>query len=290
MRLEGQFFSEEHERKFAVGRTLHRRGGPAERLCGARTRFGGTCRQRCLSGHNRCLRHAGPHAARQLRERQLRDLATGRISVAEFKRQERRREVNRLHDAWKRDPWLPGSTIDLGEHETRFQIESGLARLGLPVAPAVLDWLRWKYRRLQIDARRDSEWARVRLEEYPRRKEAAGSPPYDAALNSTHASEAPWAANTPLPGSKRLRPDSILGRKARLKERELPAVGILQQDDERLAHFHFQNREVLGPLLARCRSAKERDAVIAALWRYLEAPERDGGRWQALVMQLRTRD
>ena len=68
------------------------------------------------------------------------------------------------------EPWRPGQTIDLGAFEERFLIESGSARLGaaVRVPPAVLDWLRWRYRRLKIDRKRDEEWLRVLREDYPR--------------------------------------------------------------------------------------------------------------------------
>ena len=112
-------------------------------------------------GGVRCLRHAGPKAAAAHRERQLAGLRTGRVTPEVFARAEARRARNRLLDRWKRNPSLPGATIDLGADESRFQ--DALAACGVQSGtdlPAVMDWLRWRFRRTMIDRLNADAWAR----------------------------------------------------------------------------------------------------------------------------------
>lgn len=156
------FKSETQRENFLEAARLHRRGGPLATQCGAKLRTGRVCTQLPLVGGLRCLRHAGPDAARAHRERQLFGLQTGRVSPAEFARAEARRARNGLVEGWKRNPSLPGRTIDLGLHEAAFV--AGAAALGLDVGtllPALSDWLRWRFRRYQLDRRDDAKWARV---------------------------------------------------------------------------------------------------------------------------------
>lgn len=133
------FNDETHQTSFEEGRALARRGGPLAPVCGAKTRDGGHCRHAPLVGGARCLRHAGPKAARQYRERQHEAMRAGKISYAEFARSEAKRGANRLRDQWKKDPWVPGSTIDLGEHEMAFQGELQHWNGSCLLAPAILD-------------------------------------------------------------------------------------------------------------------------------------------------------
>lgn len=115
----------------------------------------------------RCLRHAGPKAAAEHRDAQKRAFETGRISAEVWNRAEARRSANRLSRRWKKDQWVSGSTIDLGAHEGPLQEAlGGVDSAGLP--PAVLDWLRWRYRRTQIDRQDDTGWHRA-LRHQPRR-------------------------------------------------------------------------------------------------------------------------
>lgn len=151
------FQSSDHARKFDAGRALVCRGGQLQAICGARTRSGAPCQSAPLKGHWRCLRHAGPKAARQLRDRQLRALALGKLSIAAFARLEARREANRLRRLWKRDPWVAGATVDLGGHEPAFAEAIGPRLSAFP--PALSDWLRWKYRRFQLDTRDEQRWS-----------------------------------------------------------------------------------------------------------------------------------
>ena len=109
-----------HSERFVAAARQVQRGGPLAAVCGARTRTGAACAQEPLAGGVRCLRHAGPRAAAAHRDSQLAGLRTGRVTPEVFARAEARRARNRLVDAWKRNPSVPGSTIDLGPDEGAF--------------------------------------------------------------------------------------------------------------------------------------------------------------------------
>src|SRR4051794_33000312 len=111
------FIDASHQAAFESARDQHRRGGGLAKCCGAKTRNGGSCMLPPLEGQTRCLRHAGPNGARRYRDRQLQELAAGHLDPAVFAKAERRRAVNRLKYLWKKNPWVPGATIDLGIHE-----------------------------------------------------------------------------------------------------------------------------------------------------------------------------
>lgn len=274
MALARGFLSEEHEDAFVSARAGHNRGGAWRRVCGASTRGGGVCQQPPLSGHTRCLRHAGPKAAQALRLRQIAELAAGRLTPAEFERRELRRAANRTRETWKRDPWAPGRTIDLGDHEERFQVESGVAAAGVPIAPAVLDWLRWRYRRLQIDRQRGNEWVRVIHEEYPRRLRDAGPAPVHSDPRAATGIQPLWSASSPPVGSRRLgedrpRPPAPTRNGNTMKPDRLDNIEVRE---DRLAEVAYQQRDVLAPLLALCFGAGEQRALIRALAIYLDRP------------------
>lgn len=155
---------------FEAAARLYRRGGPLSSTCGARSKTGRSCTQVPISGSARCLRHAGPEAARVHRQNQLAGLRTGRVSPAEFARAEGRRARNRFVHGWTRNPSLQGQTIDLGPNEGRFQ--AALSALGVipgTALPALLDLLRWRFQRLQLDRPNDGAWTRAVLTDLPRR-------------------------------------------------------------------------------------------------------------------------
>ena len=131
--------------------------------CGVRTRTGQVCTQIPINeGKGRCLRHCGSDAALAHRDAQLRQMQTGKTSPAEFARAEARRARNRLTNGWKKNPSLPGKTIDLGGHEGAF-LDAARA-MGVDVGglyPAQADWLRWRYQRTQIDRTADAAWTRA---------------------------------------------------------------------------------------------------------------------------------
>ena len=170
MPLPPGFKSETQRENFLEAARLHRRGGPLSIACGARSKTGRTCTQVPITGSLRCLRHAGPDAARVHRQNQLAGLRTGRVSPAEFARAETRRARNRLVEGWKRNPSLPGQTIDLGPNEGRFQAALGALGVAPGTAlPALMDWLRWRFQRLQLDRPNDAAWTRAVLTDLPRR-------------------------------------------------------------------------------------------------------------------------
>ena len=292
MKLTGGFYSDVHAAKFMARAESARRGGPDSRICGARTRSGGVCQQPPLVAHTRCLRHAGPHHARLHRQRQLQAFARGKLPLEAFERFEARRAVNALRNAWRRDPWTPGQTIELGEHEERFQTESGLARLNEPVAPAVLDWLRWRYRRLQVDRRRDIEWARVVREEYPRRVRDAGPAPAEYDSTAQGVSSPRWTAGAPSSRSKRLRDDAPhLPPAAARAAGKSSSVDDIDVSKEVLARVAYQQRDVLAPLLSLCAGPREQGMLIRELAIYLDRPTDLAAvqSWTSLVSMLRGR-
>lgn len=259
--------------------------------CGARTRNGGNCRHAPLAGHNRCIRHAGPKAARAFRQRQFNDMQAGRISYAEFARNEAKRAANRLRDQWKKDPWVHGRTIDLGEHEMAFQGElfhwNGSRRL----APAILDFLRWKFRRLQIDRSQNEAWALLLRDELPRRVREAGDPPAGWTEQSEGPAPAPWrAAGAPVFGKRGRRDMARAKREA--EPNVLPAPSNLAAFDANVvANIVRDCRDVLTPLLALCATDDERSGLVAALVQYTRAPALRGAReaWLKAVATLRER-
>lgn len=201
------FVDYEHQARFEEGRAEYRRGGPMAPLCGATSRVGGLCRHAPLEGHNRCLRHAGPKAARAHRQRQFEAMQAGKISYAEFAKAEAKRAANRLRDQWKKNPWISGSTVDLGEHEMPFQGDMqhwvGADRA---IPPAVMDWLRWRYRRFQIDRSKNEDWATLLRDELPRRLRDAGAAPPGW---SEAAGEVPaWGLGDKQPSYKRTKVDA----------------------------------------------------------------------------------
>lgn len=165
------FKSETQRENFLAAAKLHQRGGVLSPICGARTRTGTICTQVPISeGKGRCQRHCGPDAARAHRETQLRQLQTGRTSPEDFARAEARRARNRLTNGWKKNPSLPGQTIDLGASEGAFL--DALRALGADVdtlLPAVRDWLAWRYQRTQLDRTADGAWTRAVRVDLPKR-------------------------------------------------------------------------------------------------------------------------
>jgi len=157
------FKSETQRENFLAAAKTHQRGGPMSARCGVRTRTGQVCTQIPISeGKGRCLRHCGADAARAHRDAQLRQMQTGKTSPAEFARAEARRARNHLTNGWKKNPSLPGQTIDLGAHEGAFW--DAARALGVDVGglyPAQADWLRWRYQRTQVDRTADAAWTRA---------------------------------------------------------------------------------------------------------------------------------
>jgi hypothetical protein len=168
------FKSETQRERFLEAGKPHHRGGPLARTCAARLRTGGVCTQLALAGEARCLRHGGPDAARRYRERQKAGLEQGSVTAGEWARAEAKRARNALTWAWRKDPRLPGRTIDLGPDEVVFAASA--ADMGVDVDalyPALADWLRWRWRRYQKDRPDAVRWHKAVREELPRQRAAA---------------------------------------------------------------------------------------------------------------------
>ncbi len=131
------------------------------------------------------------------------------MSAEEWNRAEARRAANRLGDQWKKKPWLPGSTIDLGAHESAFR--DALGAVGVDtLPPAVADWLRWCYRRMQIDRQNEEAWHKALTQDLPRRVADAGPRPTDVRGRDSKPDVAPrmWAvgAEQEADASRRVSP------------------------------------------------------------------------------------
>lgn len=298
------FYSPEHEAAFFAARDRHAAGGPEARICGARTRTGKTCENIPLKGHRRCLKHCGPHAARGFRERQRQKFLSGKLSAEEWHRAEARRAINRLGRKWGKDPWVPGATIDLGAHEAAFREALRQHRIepdGLP--PAVADWLRWRYRRYQIDRADGSKWADVMSVRLPERLRKVGPGPRSGTSETRGISPDPLFAppfKTP-PGaspddwrSKRHQPDLPKGPpKARQRKQLGPGKprkdgNMDERERDELAGFAFQYRDTLGPLFEHCTTENDRLGVIRALRNVVTHPGDAGlhAHWAGILRKL----
>jgi hypothetical protein len=265
------FIDNEHQEAFEAARADHRRGGALAKCCEARTRGSGTCKQPPLKNHTRCLRHAGPHAARRHRDNQLRELALGRLDPAVFAKSEIRRAANRIRDTWKNNAWIEGSTIDLGTHENAFR--SALAAFGWrpnDMPPAVVDWVRWRFRRLMVDRQRPDQWAEIGRELLAR-IDAAGAPPDEP----REVGDAGAVFSTPdrlAAYSRRRVLDPKRTRKRWDGRQDNIAVSVAAKDAEALGAFLDKHRTELGPVLALCEGETDMLTVAAAFKHLLDAP------------------
>lgn len=291
------FYSHEHRQAFLEAARLHRAvGGPLARVCGARTRSGRPCPKAPLAGETRCHRHGGPDQARRHRARQMQDLAAGRISPAQWAAAERRRARNRLNVAWRRDPWLPGQTIDLGDAEA--DMRADLATRLPPIdpdglAPRVADWLRWRWQRGRIDRQDMAGWFKALGTDLPQRVAAAGPRPAENA-HFASACGPVWISDARQGGglSRRKRPDRP---KAPPLERDPDRISAARtqlpeadEGDELVAVWHA-HRATLAPLLGTCANEGQRLHVLRALRDFLADPQDRGAirMWQDVVMRFR---
>ncbi|KQZ28667.1 hypothetical protein ASD50_19500 [Mesorhizobium sp. Root552] len=171
---------------------------------------------------------------------------------------------------------MAGSTIDLGEHEWAFQEESGLARRREPLPPAVLDWLRWKYRRHQIDRKQDETWSRVLYQELPVRVRDAGPPSGEdlAALEQQTAAAVLWTVGEPEVFSKRQNLDQPKMKKPKptAKLPRVPKASAGVPDPGRVATVCAEHHVLLNRLFWNCRSDAEKQTVMQALYAYVTEP------------------
>jgi len=170
------FHSVTQEQRFLSAARAWRRGAPAAPICGARTRTGGVCAQAPIaeSAAGRCLKHAGSKAQNAHAATRHRELRTGKTSPEALARAEARRARNRLIHAWRRNPSLPGATIDLGPWAADFA--NAASALGVDVdglLPAVRDWLAWRFKRTRIDRDDGPGWGRTVRDGLPGKVEAA---------------------------------------------------------------------------------------------------------------------
>lgn len=267
---------------FQAAAKLFQRGGPLAPACGARTRNGGACTNPPIKeSKRRCLSHCGPKAANAYRERQKRRFEAGQISAEEWNRAEARRAANRLGEAWKKDPWVLGRTIDLGEHEAAFVEALG----GIDVAalsPAVVDWLRWKYQRLQIDTRNDAAWMDVRLNKLPARVESAGKRS-EATLGSAAGTNGVLGVWQPSKGSsaapsRRSLPDHPRApqppRRSAVARAGRPRVRPASADEQKeLLDLYRDYVSVLRPIMELTNGEAKQWAVLRTLRAYLNSPQ-----------------
>lgn len=296
------FQNEAHEVLFRERARLTARGAVSAPICGARTRTGGACQNPPIrEGKGRCLNHAGPKAANEHHERLWREFQSGKLNPADWHRHEAKRAANRLHDRWKKDPWLPGRTIDLGPAEG--DMTDALRDFGVDVAglaPAVADWLRWRYRRTQIDRTDAGAWARAVRTELPKRVYQAGVRRFafeGATEGPQRGAQRPACKVDPardgLP-SKRGVPDQPKAPKMirgkgygrRGRPRTQPAgdgelAGLME--------LYRQSQATVGPMMEHCANDGDKLALLRALRDYLADPNepRALARWLSMARDLR---
>ncbi|MBW6507843.1 MAG: hypothetical protein K0B00_14025 [Rhodobacteraceae bacterium] len=296
--MAGGYLNEQQWAAFTAANARVRRGGPEARVCGARTRTGAACQNVPIrEGKGRCLNHAGPHAARLHRARQMRDFMSGKISAEEWNRAEARRAANRLGWAWKKNPWTPGRTIDLGTAEG--DLRADLSARGLDVdalPPAVADWLRWRYRRTQIDRLDARALLRVLTETLPGRIAKAGPRPAGSGAPTVALAARTWTPDGTGADatSKRRQPDQprapkvIRGKGYGRRGRPRTQAPKGDEMDDLMAIYRA-HRTTLAPMLDRCRSEGERLAVLRALRDFQTDPNARSSReqWFAFLRSLR---
>jgi hypothetical protein len=213
-------------------------------------------------------------------------LAAGRLSPDVFVAAERRRAINRLRQCWKKDPWLPGVTIDLGAHEKAFLTSlaaSGWRAAELP--PAVLDWARWRFRRLMLDRQQPSRWAAV-AEQLRDRVRAAGSPPIEP--RTVPAPSVIFRAPERLAAYSRRR---VLDAPRQVHKVVKATSNSAHAAEEvpALTDILMQHRRDLAPVLALCETDEDRLRVAAAYKDLLALPGKHGAqqRWRTLLRSLR---
>lgn len=295
------FQSPEQEANFYEARKDYIFGQSHLPICGARSRNGGQCRNPSLQGHARCLQHAGPKASNERHERLKEAFFDGKLSWSAWQAHEARRARNRLRWAWKRNPWHHGQTLDLGPLEDSL---AGVLRarghnpLALP--PAVLDWLRWRYRRLQVDRNADQKWFETLALTLPERLRHAGAMPpgWEPDLSGTGAVpglERIGGVMTAKPSSKR----TILDKpkapaEGRRKKISLGRKRLRPVPNDELAFVQkvaMENRVALASLYEKCSGQHERAAVLAALVALAREPDNPALQkaWRKVAMTLARR-
>jgi hypothetical protein len=278
--------SERQRENFRAGGLPFRFGGPGLPRCVATTREGLRCRGVTLTGHDKCRMHARRPMADARRLRLLAAVAHGEASPAAAERAGIRAAVNRLRSEWRRDPWAPGATLDLGEHEAAFRaalVEAGHSPRRLP--PPVLDQLRWRWRRSFLDGQeRPGLWGAA-LVSLPDKILAAGPPPLEwAPSDEPPAPGTAYTVSPPWPGSRRCLPDPrrrVPGGVLAPSPDTTPAT-MAPEDAARAALALALHRDRLAPALANVAAPEARLRVALAYAR-LTAGEIDHLAWIGAV-------
>lgn len=281
---------EEHRRAFLEAAARTRFGAVSAPVCGAKTRDGGTCGKRPLAGELRCLRHAGPAAARRHHTRLFEAFGRGEISFGEWQDRERRRLVNRLPRLWAKNPWAPGATVDLGDFEEQFRADLALGGVNADaLSPATLDRARWRWRRMCHDRKRPVEWETFLRDELPKRIRRDGPRPLNTDAGAAIA--ALFRVDTaPPPASKRRRLDlprplTVTPKPTKPRGRRAgPAI-----DDARLADLWPERGGTLLRLAGDDGDERTLRWLAGLLARVLDAPDdADAAEaWRAAVLSRR---
>lgn len=282
------FHDEAHRVAFLEAAAKTRFGAAGAPICGARTRTGGVCRDRPLVGELRCLKHAGPHAARRYHARLREALGRGEIDYAIWAAREQRRLLNQLRERWRRDPWTPGATVDLGTFEEKFRADLALGGINAgALSPATLDRARWRWRRLRQDRRRHMEWETFLRDDLPERIRRDGPRPPSTDVGA--AVEALFRVDAvPPPTSRRRRFD--LPRPPAVAPKPRVPRGGPTISDERLAALWSEHGAILLRLAGDDGDERTLRWLAALLARALDAPEDTGAAeaWRAAILSRRS--
>ncbi|MGR3615115.1 MAG: hypothetical protein ACU0BB_03635, partial [Paracoccaceae bacterium] len=216
----------------------------------------------------------------------------GQVTAEEWNRAEARRAANRLGDAWKKDPWISGRTIDLGENEEAFvEAMGGIDMAAL--APAVADWLRWKYQRLQIDTLNGAAWMDVRLNKLPARVERAGERPGSAVHRAIEVGDprGVWQPSKGLPAtpSRRSLPDHPRApkpvRRDTIARAGRPRIRPVSVDEQKeLLDLYREHVGVLRPIMDTTIGETKQWAVLRTLRAYLDEPQDSGAHQRCFAL------
>lgn len=290
------FLTDEQRAKFVAAGALYRPGGQLALLCGARGRSGNPCRRIALSGEKRCRLHAGPDAHRRHRQRLIEDVAAGHMSAAEFEALEAKRRANTLRRYWHKNPWAPGQTIDLCEHESAFRAALAVLQLNpATMPPGLADGARWRFRRTCLDRGSPADWSRFldSMRNLPEKVRAAGPAPAGGPDGLAAAAVVVPIAVSGAPGpfSKRRRADrdQLLGavRPAhahRAQTRPMASRVKTKTPEEEIYEldtFLNQHWQDLRPLLQDANTATRRRG--AQLHRAVLENPRDAKGWERWV-------
>jgi hypothetical protein len=230
-----------------------------------------------VKGFDRCRHHIGGADAKRFRQLKQKRFEQGKLTPQQMRNYAARRARNRLNAIWRRDPWVPGQTIDLGEHEADFRLE--LAYSGCDIselAPALADKARWKWRRFRLDGQSADKWHEFVSRDLPQQITKAGPRPadYDArlpAVNIEPVKAAPAGPSSRRRNSDRPRRQKPAGISAK-RQRGRPRKALsLQLDEQTTAQLIAQNAE-LRTALAMSKSDDEARKTIAAFHGLLLAP------------------